>query len=128
VKLHPFAVAAVAVALLSWDAAADDPQPTSGLPLLVTGAALTGVGVANLATAPICKVRSVIPETNTQNVCFDVSLIFGGALVAVGVPLLIVGIGERSRYKEWLARHTVVAGLSLAPIPGGGALGWSTSF
>jgi len=129
-----FAITAIAATLLTRGAAADpsapsdDPQPTSGVPLLVTGAALSGIGAVNLATSGICKVSALIPDKSTENVCFDASLVLGGTLIAVGVPLLIVGLGQRSRYKDWLGRHVVVAGLSLAPVPGGGAIGWRASF
>jgi hypothetical protein len=132
-RTGPLAVAAISVSLLSWSAAAQEavpvnaaPPPT-GLALLITGGALSGIGALNLATSPICK-TSLIGSTSTQNACFDVSLVLGGALVVVGVPLLIVGIGQHSRYSEWKQQHTVLAGLSLAPMPGGGMVGWSASF
>ena len=97
-----------------------------GLGLLITGAALTGVGALNLATAPLCKTSIV--RSGIQDACFDASLVFGGALAVVGLPLLIVGATQRSTFNEWKRAHPIASGFTLAPLAGGGALGWSATF
>jgi hypothetical protein len=104
----------------------EDHPPPGGVGLLIGGGILTGIGALNLATSPLCNTTLV--QSRVQSLCFDTSLVFGGALLAIGVPMLIVGANERSAYREWKKAHPVAAGLSIAPTPGGVALGWSTTF
>jgi hypothetical protein len=101
--------------------------PSSGLGLLITGGVFTGLGVINLATAPICKADTQF-SPDTQNVCLIASLAVGGTFLAVGVPLLIVGAGKRSTYNAWRAEHPVASGFGYQPVRGGGGLGFSTTF
>ena len=105
---------------------AGESPPSSGVGLLVTGAIFTGIGVLNLATAPICK-TSVIQD-NTQDLCLGLSLGIGGGFVAIGLPLLIVGGSKRSTYNEWKLQHPVASGFGVNVGKSGGNLGWSASF
>jgi hypothetical protein len=89
-----------------------EPPPSSGTGLIVAGSILLGIGVLNLITAPICTVDDVIRDPDTQDACLYASLIVGGAFVAVGTPLLVVGIKKRRAYKEWRMRHPVMAALT----------------
>ena len=80
----------------------------------------------NLATSPLCKTSIV--RGDLQDVCFDTSLVFGGTLAAVGIPLLIAGATQRSTFNEWKRAHPIASGFSLAPLQGGAAVGWSATF
>ncbi|RKH58420.1 hypothetical protein D7W81_29140 [Corallococcus aberystwythensis] len=127
----------VAVTFTSTSALAQDggldplngkPPPT-GTGMLVAGSILTGVGAVNLLTSPLCK-TSMIPR-DTQDVCLGSSLAIGGALAAVGLPLLFVGISRHNNYVEWKRQHRAVAlltDLGVAPTPDGATLTWSASF
>jgi hypothetical protein len=106
----------------------NEPKPSSGTGLVIAGAVVGGVGVVNLATSPLCKVDDLIRDKDWQDTCLAAALIFGGVLVSVGVPLLIVGLNKRSTYLEWKERHPVAAGFGLAPAPSGAALTYQYSF
>jgi hypothetical protein len=106
--------------------------PSSGVGYIVAGSILVGVGALNLATAPICKVDDFIRDPETQDICLYTSLIFGGTCLAVGIPLLVVGIGKRRAYKEWQAQHPVVSqlltGMKVAVGEGGKGVLWEVRF
>jgi hypothetical protein len=111
----------------SGDAA--DAPPSKGTGLIIAGGILTGLGALNLATAPLCKIDDLIKDPDIQDVCLVASLVVGGAMLAVGVPLLVVGIGNRSDYKEWEERHKR-SSFVVAPavLPGGAGLGAAMRF
>ena len=112
----------------AWETAPD--RPSTGLGLLITGIIMSGVGVTNLAVSPICRADFYVKKTGTEgsDACFYTSLVVGGAVAAVGIPLLIVGISKRMDYVEWRARHQALAGLSAYAGEQGGGLAWQTSF
>lgn len=98
-----------------------DARPSRGVGLLVAGGIFTGIGVVNLATAPICK-TDLIKGNDTQDACLIASLVLGGTFIAIGVPLLVVGGVKRGKFKQWQAEHPMAAGLGFSPTRGGGAL------
>lgn len=106
----------------------NEPKPSSGTGLIIAGSVVGGVGVLNLATSPLCKVDDLIRDKKLQDTCFAAALVFGGVLVSVGIPLLIVGLNKRSTYLEWKERHPVASGFGLAPAPSGMAMTWRASF
>lgn len=81
----------------------NDPKPKTGMGTLIPGWVLVGIGALNLATSPICNTSAV--KESQQDLCFKLSLGVGIAGVAIGVPLLIVGYGQRSTFNEWKSRH-----------------------
>jgi hypothetical protein len=101
--------------------------PSNGVGYLITGGIFTGLGVINLATAPICKADTQFTR-DTQNACLIGSLAVGGTFLAVGVPLLIVGAGKRSTYNAWRAEHPIASGFGYQAVRGGGGLGFSSTF
>lgn len=108
-----------------------EPPPSSGVGYIVAGGILLGVGLLNLATAPICRMDDVIADPDTQDACFYASLIVGGTMIAVGTPLLVVGIKKRRAYNRWRIRHPVVAALTrlrLGVGREGGGLFWRVEF
>ncbi|MCA9623855.1 MAG: hypothetical protein KC731_32760 [Myxococcales bacterium] len=108
-----------------------DPEPSKGTGMIIGGAILTGIGGLNLLTAPLCTVDDLIPNADVQRGCVIGSLVVGGVGLAVGLPLLIVGVGQRSDYRDWEARHPYAGWLKDIRVdasPGGASLGWSTSF
>jgi hypothetical protein len=85
--------------------------PSNGVGYIITGSIFVGLGGLNLLTAPLCKVDDVIPDPDTQDACLYASLIVGGVFLAVGIPLLVVGVGKRAAYKRWLMQHPVASQL-----------------
>lgn len=104
-----------------YEPSAEDAPPSRGVGLLVAGGIFTGIGVLNLATAPICK-TDLIGNRDTQDACLIASLVLGGTFIAVGVPMLVVGGVKRGKFKKWQADHPMAAGLGFSPTRGGGAL------
>jgi hypothetical protein len=103
--------------------------PSTGIGLIVTGSVFTGIGVVNLVTAPICKTSAI--AQSTQSLCLDASLVLAGITLAIGVPMLAVGVVRHNAYVEWKKSNSLAARLTdlgIAPVPGGGVLGWRTAF
>jgi len=105
-----------------------EPPPSSGVGLIVTGSIFVGVGAINLITAPICKTDLV--QDSVQNVCLGASLVIGGTFLAIGIPLLAVGVHKRNKFREWKQEHRLGAleGLGFAAASHGGALTWEAHF
>jgi hypothetical protein len=104
-------------------AASRPDRPPSGVGFLVSGGILTGLGVLNLAASPVCKTELV--REDVQNECLIASLATGGVMLAVGIPLLVVGGAKRSKFLEWQEQHPRRRPLpivSFAPVEGGGLL------
>jgi hypothetical protein len=85
------------------------PPPSSGVGLIVAGSILLGLGVANLATAAICKTDAIARDL--QDPCLYASIGVGVAFSGTGIPLLVVGASRRRAFKEWQRAHPVMAGL-----------------
>ncbi|MBX3185745.1 MAG: hypothetical protein KF819_01970 [Labilithrix sp.] len=100
--------------------------PSKGTGLIIAGAIVGGLGVVNLATSPICRTDIVAPSL--QDTCFYAALIGGGVLLAVGVPMLIVGLNKQATYEEWKERNRALAGVRVLTNPGGGGLGYEITF
>ena len=128
--LSVVALAAILTASQSSQAEERARPPSKGTGLLITGSVLLGVGLVTVISTPsICRNGTGAATTGVSTSgCNNVGYVFGAAFGAVGLPLMIVGLVKRSNYNAWLADHPVVSGLSLAPLAGGGALGWSTTF
>jgi hypothetical protein len=86
------------------------PPPSSGVGLIVTGSIFIGVGVLNLALAPVCKTDAV--SKSSQDVCLYASLGVGIGFTAVGIPLAVVGGSRRRAYNRWRQSHPVMATLA----------------
>jgi len=93
-------------------AGSSEKPPSSGAGYITAGAMFTGLGVGNLLTAPLCKTGLI--SRDLQDGCLYGSLIVGGTFLLIGVPLLIAGAGERSKYNEWKAQQ---AASSVRPGP-----------
>jgi hypothetical protein len=105
--------------------------PSNGVGHIISGSILTGLGGLNLLTAPLCMVDTLFSDTDTQYGCLYASLIVGGTLTAVGIPLLVIGVNKRQRYKKWLEERTTVAALSRFSIiihHNGSGLFWRGAF
>ena len=100
------------VALLSTQTniESDEDRPTSnGLGLTIAGGIVTGIGAINMAVSPIYRTDFYV-EANGQrraDITFYTSLIGGGIILAVGVPMLIVGLVRRANYNAWYETHQV---------------------
>jgi hypothetical protein len=95
--------------------------------LLLGGGIVTGVGVLNLLSVGFCATSSLSSD-DTKNLCFGLALGAGGVCLAIGIPMLIVGANQHAAYERWLKRHPLVYDLSVVPVRGGGAIGWSANF
>lgn len=92
------------------------PAPSSGLAYIIPGGILVGLGAIDLGTAPLCRL-SVI-RSSAQPACLVTSIAVGGAALAVGIPLLVVGARRRGS----------VPAVGVAPVTGGAMFTWSTKF
>jgi hypothetical protein len=74
--------------------------------------------------------ESTVEDTKktARDVCVITSLIFGGLHVAVGVPLLIVGLNQRSDYNEWREKNPAWAGFNLRIGKHNAVASWKTAF
>lgn len=105
-------------------------RPPSGIGGIVLGAVGLGLGGLNLVTIPVCFADFYPAEAT--DLCVALSAGVGAALVAVGIPSLIVGKIRRKRYKEWrrqqARRGPSLEGIAVAPVPGGGQMLMRTRF
>ena len=119
----------VLVALLSsqTNIQAEEDRPTSnGLGLTIAGGIVTGIGALNMALSPLYRADFYIDKNGrtTADIAFYGSLIGGGVLLAVGVPMLIVGLVRRANYNAWFETHQVFFRVDSE----GGALAWQMRF
>jgi hypothetical protein len=109
------------------------PRPSSGTGLIVAGSIIFGIGVLNLAFTPLCYVLfddesyTVSRNVVSRDICVLSSLAFGGVMVAVGVPLLIVGFNKRSNYNKWRRKNRILAGFDLRIDDHKVIAGWKTA-
>jgi hypothetical protein len=82
---------AATLALAAAPAAADPPAPppNPGLGFTIAGGVLVGLGGATLATTPLCRLSGI--RADAQGSCIVTSIVSGGVLATVGIPLLVVG-------------------------------------
>ncbi len=74
------------------------------------------------------QITTVLAAPLTQTGMAAYFAISGGGFVT-GVALLIVGLGKRAKYNEWLKAHPVVSGFGVFPIgTSSGGMSWSGSF
>jgi hypothetical protein len=69
---------------------------------------------------PVCGTSAI--EESQRDACYIASGAFGGVLLAVGIPLVVVGINKRKKYKAWRAGHAWLGHLertAILPIDGG---------
>jgi hypothetical protein len=131
------------------------PRPSSGTGLIIAGSIITGIGGLNLLAIPLCYVifddssydeaveyvysqyegdyvirESTVDDTKetARDICVIGSLAFGGVHVAVGLPLLIVGLNQRSDYNEWREKNPEWAGFDLRIGKHNAIASWKTAF
>ena len=130
-RLFVSVAATVALSTLTgvcWaDPTPSDDRPSSGTGLLIGGGITTGIGALNFLTGAI-ECSSSLVSSDNKDLCYGISFGLGGAGLAIGVPMLIIGANKRAAYKEWLKEHPAVEGLSVVPLPGGGAVGYRAFF
>lgn len=66
-------------------------EPNNGTAFIVSGAIVSSVGVVALSLMPTCL----------NDVCFVQQGVSGVVRLAVGIPLLLVGINRHNLHKEW---------------------------
>lgn len=98
--------ALAALLLVPSAAHAEEPshEPPTGTPWLVGGGIAMASGVLNLSGAPLCL--ATLPHAQ-QLPCAGTSIAFGIAGLAIGAPLVVVGIEHRAVRRLWLDRVTV---------------------
>ncbi len=137
-RLVPLALAA---ALLLAPAAARADGPGAGTPLLVGGSVLAAGGAITLGASALCPGASIplapagaqpsglvigvvtyviTPQSiAAHNACAMGTAAGGGIAMALSIPLLVLGAGQRL---EWLTK------LRPTVAPQGAALSWSATF
>lgn len=114
-KVIGAAVVALGLAI-SPKASAEEPAKTPPVVFLATGGVLTGLGVANLATAPLCALSAV--RSTAQPACLATSIAFGVAFLGAGIPLIVVGAKRKAAAPK----------VGLAPVAGGAVATWSMTW
>lgn len=101
-------------------------EPSSGLGFLIPGAIMTGVAGLNLATAPVCRTDFYVglAGRSGSDICLVLSLVVGGVLAVVGIPLLVIGILRRGAWKEWNEKYGRPEAL-YDPVSRGIVFGWA---
>jgi hypothetical protein len=99
-RFFAFLLLFAAAPALASDGSSAPPSGTGGI---ITGSILTGVGALNLVTSPVCvtDVYGEVVGSAGQSACLVSSLVIGGGMVAVGVPVLLVGLKHRQDYRAW---------------------------
>lgn len=92
------------------------PVPSTGTGLLIAGGVVTGVSLIFFAGAAVCQIDDSRPERE-QNVCTAVQASIGAVALAVGVPMLVIGIYRRWAFDAWV--RTYHPQLAVTPIEGG---------
>ncbi len=101
------------------------PVPSNGTGLLVAGGVVSGVSLLFFGGAAICQIDDNRPERE-QNVCTAVEASIGAVALAVGVPMLVIGVIRRNSFNEWVrAYHPQFA---IVPKEGGGLASLGFSF
>jgi hypothetical protein len=114
----------------SGPVAALPPEPASGLPLLISGAVVGGLGLVNGGTAWLCYADAFGAAFTTiygsQRTCFIITMSIGAVQLATGVSLLAVGLVLRHRHDAWKKRVTA----AFAPwlVPGGAGVALAGTF
>jgi hypothetical protein len=104
-------------------------RPSTGTGKIVVGWIGLGVGVLNLASIPVCFADFY--PANAKETCVGASIVLGAAGLGIGIPMLVLGYGQRGRYREWRERNPGAALLDkvrVAGTPGGAMLGLQTTF
>ncbi len=113
----------------SAETQAVDPEPSSGLGMMIPGWVLVGDGALNLALMPLCFV-DLFGTSNIKGVCLGTSIGFGVVGFGVGIPLLVAGYRKRKRHQTWesnqLATH--LERTQVTALPGGAAASYTFEF
>ncbi len=79
------------------------PVPSAGTGLLVAGGITSGVSLLFFGGAAICQVGE--GAQRDQNVCTSIEATIGAIAIAVGVPMLVLGILRRMKFTEWMKEY-----------------------
>jgi hypothetical protein len=104
-----------------------DPEPSSGLGLIIPGWILIGIGALNLGSVPLCSYSFA----TDKDVCVARGLVAGGITAGVGIPLAIIGYSKRSKHKAWARRNAgmqALLGTQIAARQDAAFLSYSASF
>jgi hypothetical protein len=89
-------------------AAASDPNPGSGRGQIIAGWIATGVGVAGVAQASLCKFNEVDRGSELRR-CRNLGIVFGAIGLTLGIPWLVFGYHKRRAQRAWKQRHGLTA-------------------
>lgn len=79
--------------------------PSSGTGLTIAGGIVSGASVFSFIAAPICKLDGRNLSRTAENVCIGVYVGLGIVQLSVGLPMLIVGLVRRSKFKKWVREY-----------------------
>ncbi len=83
---------------------ASDPNPGSGIGQIVAGWVATGVGVAGVTRATLCK-YSEFHRGYSEHRCRNFGIAFGVIGLTLGIPWLVFGYQKRREQRAWKERH-----------------------
>jgi len=94
------------------------PRPPSGNGYIIPGSILLGMGASGVVGGILILTvfrkdsdgEDIHSDTRTDTI-LTISLIGSGVLVAIGIPLLIIGLDRRSELIEWQKKNPGFAGL-----------------
>jgi hypothetical protein len=87
---------------------ASDPNPGSGRGQILAGWIATGIGLAGVAQAPLCRFNDYDRLGGLRR-CRNVGIVFGVLGLSLGVPWLVFGYQKRRAQRAWKQRHGLTA-------------------
>jgi hypothetical protein len=87
---------------------AADPNPGSGRGQILAGWIASGIGVAGVAQAPLCRFNDFDRGRGLRR-CRNVGIVFGVLGLSLGVPWLVFGYQKRRAQRQWKQRHGLTA-------------------
>jgi hypothetical protein len=91
----------------------------------VAGGVVTGVSLLFFGSSAVCQIN----EENTQagqNVCTAINASIGAVALAIGIPMLVIGVLRRNEFQEWV--RTYHPQLAVTPTGGGASASVGFSF
>lgn len=109
------------------------PAPKRGVGMLVTGSILTVAGTALMLAIPFAFAAKARCERSGNGECWDLiaaaaEFPFGVVGLAVGVPLLVVGVRRNRAWREWQEAHNLTLRPQIDRRRGSWALGFELRF
>jgi len=107
------------------------PRPPSGNGFIIPGSIALGTGAVGVGTA-IAGLTVLQDDSDNENSKADTMLVIGlissSILVAIGIPMLIIGLNRRSEVVEWKKKNPGFTGLDFRFNQQEAVASWETAF